>query len=66
MSTSHDGREVAAAGRSPALPSGGAEETAGSVSAVIPAPAAPHVSGSQLQPAPEVLDGELITEAEYA
>ncbi|MGH3834336.1 MAG: hypothetical protein ACRDSF_01330, partial [Pseudonocardiaceae bacterium] len=66
MSMSHDGGEAPAARRSPALPTGRADETAGSVSAVIPAPAVPHVLGSQLQRAPEVLDGELITEAEYA
>ncbi|MGH3800418.1 MAG: hypothetical protein ACRDTD_09860 [Pseudonocardiaceae bacterium] len=39
---------------------------AGPGSAVIPGPAAPQVSGSQLERAADVLDGELITDAEYA
>ncbi len=51
MNTPDEGGEVAASQRSPARPSG---ETA-----------APRVSGSEMVPAPEVLDGELITEAEY-
>ncbi len=66
MSTPHDGGQVAATRRSPALPTGHAGETAGPGSAVIPAPGAPPVSAGQVEPAPEVLDGELITDAEYA
>ncbi|MGB8256013.1 MAG: hypothetical protein WCE71_11645, partial [Pseudonocardiaceae bacterium] len=33
---------------------------------VAPGPAVPHVPGSQLEQAAEVLDGELITDAQYA
>jgi S-DNA-T family DNA segregation ATPase FtsK/SpoIIIE len=35
-------------------------------SGAFPSPTAPHVSGSQVERAAEVLDGELITDAEYA
>jgi S-DNA-T family DNA segregation ATPase FtsK/SpoIIIE len=56
------GREVAATRRSPALTTAAADETAGPGSAVIPGPTVP----TQVEPALEVLDGELITEAEYA
>ncbi|MGH3837268.1 MAG: hypothetical protein ACRDSF_16440, partial [Pseudonocardiaceae bacterium] len=53
MSTSQEGRQVAATRRSPALPTGHARDAA-------------EPGAAQMQPAPEVLDGELITDAEYA
>lgn len=59
MTTPHDGEQMASTGRSPAPPTG---EMTGHGSAVISTPAAP----AQVQPAAEVLDGELITDAEYA
>ncbi|MGH3872569.1 MAG: hypothetical protein ACRDSR_13860 [Pseudonocardiaceae bacterium] len=66
MNTPDEAAEVAAAGRSPARATGAVGETAEPGSVVIPAPVVPRVSGSQLRPAPEVLDGELITDVEYS
>jgi S-DNA-T family DNA segregation ATPase FtsK/SpoIIIE len=64
MTTPDEEGNVASTGRSSAaVPAG---EMAGPGSAVIPVPAVTPVSGSQVERAPEVLDGELITEAEYA
>ncbi|MGH4007509.1 MAG: hypothetical protein ACRDTH_04970 [Pseudonocardiaceae bacterium] len=62
MTTPDEGGNVASTGRSPALPTG---EMAEPGSAVLPVPAVTPAPGSQVERAPEVLDGELITEAEY-
>jgi DNA segregation ATPase FtsK/SpoIIIE, S-DNA-T family len=63
MTTPDKEGKVASTGWSPALPTG---EMAGPGSAVVPVPAVTPVPGSQVEQAPEVLEGELITEAEYA
>jgi DNA segregation ATPase FtsK/SpoIIIE, S-DNA-T family len=62
MTTPDEGGDAASTGRSPALSTG---EMAGPGSAVISVPAVTSVLGSQVERAPEVLDGELITETEY-
>jgi S-DNA-T family DNA segregation ATPase FtsK/SpoIIIE len=63
MTTPDEEGDVVTTGRSPALPAG---EMAGPGSAVIPVPAVTPSPGSRVERAPGVLDGELITEAEYA